>query len=98
MQFSGVAFLVGVSVALTPSASEDNAGAWDTTKNRFSFDLPPVAGHLGALVGMDSGGRFINHRLSRVTYKPTNTLVRPTYGPLVQVFFRCFRCDRVTPA
>ena len=85
------AFLFGALVTLTASAGEGNAGKWDATRNRFSFDLPSVAGHLDALIGMDRGGRFINHRLSRVTYKPTNTLVSPTYGPLDAGLFSLFQ-------
>ena len=76
---------------MTASAGENRVGTWDPTRSRFSFDLPSVSGQLDALVGTDGGGRFVNHRLSHITYKPAGALVSPTYGPLGAGLFSLFQ-------
>ena len=43
------------------------------------------------LVGTDGGGRFINHRLSHVVHKPTNTPVSPAYAHLGAGLFSLFQ-------
>lgn len=91
MRSLGAALVIGLSGALTASASDSRVGTWDATKSRFSFELTSVTGHLDALVGTDSSRLFVNHRLSHVTYKPTNTLVSPTYGPLGAGLFSLFQ-------
>ena len=91
MRSLGVTSTVGILCAMAASAGENSVGTWDATQSRFSFELTSVSGHLDVLVGTDSGGRFVNHRLSHVTYKPTNTLVSPTYGPLGAGLFSLFQ-------